>query len=60
MLACADINESTQELTGARYSTSDQHKDIFVVWEERDDKDEIFQYLNDSTHSCQKKEHYTA
>ncbi|KAG0713963.1 hypothetical protein GWK47_015044 [Chionoecetes opilio] len=49
MPACADINESMQELTGATYSTSDQHKDLFVARKERDHKDtyEIFQYLND-------------
>ena len=49
MLACADINESKQELTGATYSTCDQHKDLFVARKERDHKDtyEIFQYLND-------------
>ncbi|PIK43835.1 hypothetical protein BSL78_19308 [Apostichopus japonicus] len=49
MPACADINESMQELTGATYSTSGQHKDLFVARKERDHKDtyEIFQYLND-------------
>ena len=49
MPACAYINESMQELTGATYSTSDQHKDLFVARKERDHKDtyEIFQYLND-------------
>ena len=34
---CADINESLQELTGARYSKQRDHKDSY----------EIFQYLND-------------
>lgn len=49
MPACADINESMQERTGATYSTSDQHKYLFVARKERDHKDtcEIFQYLND-------------
>ncbi|KAJ8049891.1 hypothetical protein HOLleu_02834 [Holothuria leucospilota] len=34
---------------GATYSTSDQHKDLFLARKERDHKDtyEIFQYLND-------------
>jgi hypothetical protein len=31
---CGDINESMQELTGAHYDTSDQHKDLLVARKE--------------------------
>lgn len=41
MPACADINETMQKLTGVKYETSDQHKDISTARQVRDTKDTL-------------------
>ena len=47
--ACAQVNEAIQELTGAQYNTSDQHKDLTKARKERDHMDRlnILEYFQD-------------
>lgn len=51
MLACADVNNAMQNLTGVMYHTSDQHKDTTKASHERDYKDtnELVTYLPQRT-----------
>ena len=48
MPACADINNSMQNLTGTNFLTSEQHKDTTKVRQERDQQDTntIIRYLS--------------
>ena len=46
-LACAEVNNATQELTGVQYTTSEQHKELAKDRQEHDLKDtaNVLQFL---------------